>query len=122
MNNLEIKARLLELPEMIREVKKTLFEKKIESIDIKEQLKIWELQEMANISNEVNEKGKPAYSNETKRQAELQRRKENSKEYQDLQNKLNKLDEEIAFMEIDLDKLYNEQGNLRAICRLEGRD
>lgn len=115
-----IKDRLLSLPSEIEKLKIDIIYKQWELQTIREQLKSWEIVELSHISNETDDKGKAIYSNETKRQAELQFRKDSSEEYGAMESKSKKLDEEIALLNVKLDKLYNEQGNLRAICRLEG--
>ena len=76
-----IKDRLLNLPGEIEELKLGLFQKQEKASTIKEKLKMWELVEMDYISNELDEKGKAKFSNDTKRQAELQRRKDESEDY-----------------------------------------
>jgi len=73
------------------------------------------------IANAVDENGKAVYSNDTKRKAELERRKENE-DYQGLLEAMDEAKLEKELMAIRLDKLYNEQSNLRAICRLEGQE
>lgn len=88
--------------------------------DIKVKIRTWELLEMAEIANEIDEKGKAIYSNDAKRQAELQTRKEKSTVYKNYNEIAKSLDLEISNLTIKLDRLFNEQGNLRAICRLEG--
>lgn len=115
-----LKDRLLSLPNEIEELKLELFKKQEKASIIKEKLKMWELVEMDYISSELDEKGKAKFSNDTKRQAELQRRKDESEDYFEHLQTLRLLDNEISVINIQLDKLYNEQGNLRAICRLEG--
>ncbi len=116
-----IKDRLLNLPNEIEEKKLELFNKTQGLEDIKARIKTWELMEIVDISNEVDEKGKAVYSNDTKRQAELQERKDNSDVYKNYTDIAKSLEIEIANINIKLDKLFNEQSNLRAICRLEGQ-
>lgn len=115
-----IKTRLLQLPNEIESIKITLLNKAQGLEDIKVRIKTWEMYKVADIANEVDEKGKAVYSNDAKRQAELQVRKENSDVFKNYNSIANSLELEIANLNIKLDKLFNEQGNLRAICRLEG--
>lgn len=115
-----IKDRLLVLPAEIAGLKVRLMETQQKFADIKAQLKSWELIEMSYISNEEDPNGKPKYSNDTKRNAELQHRKDLSEDYGTMELIIKNLDWEISKMNIELDRLLNEQGNLRAICRLEG--
>lgn len=116
-----LRDRLLSLPSEIEKSKIDLLDKQ-ESLRVaKELLKYWEISELSRISEELDDKGKPKYSNETKRQAELQHRMSSSEAYEEMERKANILDREVAVLNIKIDKLYNEQGNLRAICRLEGQ-
>lgn len=117
-----IKERLLALPSEIEELKLKILNTQEGHLIARQKLKFWELSELARISNEVDDKGKPIYSNETKRQAELQYRKDTSEEFGIMEEEAQKLEKEVALLNIKLDKLFNEQSNLRAICRLEGRD
>lgn len=114
-----IKDRLLKLPDEIKEMKIELInaDKRLEHYI--EEVKKWELMELDLIANEVNEDGKVIYSNDTKRKAELERRKE-GEDYQRLLKALDDARLEKDLIYIELDRLYNEQSNLRAICRLEG--
>ena len=114
-----IKDRLLKLPDEIKEMKIELInaDKRLEHYN--EEVKKWELRELDLIANEIDEDGKAKYSNDTKRKAELERRKE-GEDYQRLLKALNDARLEKDLIYIELDRLYNEQSNLRAICRLEG--
>ena len=113
-----IKERLLALPEEIEGKKMELINKQEELSRVREQLKSWELSELVSITNELDDNGKPKYSNDVKRNAELQHRKDLSYDYGRYENELNMLEKDVAMLNIKLDKLFNEQGNLRAICRL----
>lgn len=115
-----IKERLLSLPDEIKEMKVELINADNRLEHYNEEVKKWELQELDLIVNAVDENGKTIYSNDTKRKAELERRKENNEDYQRLLKALDEARLEKDLIHIELDRLYNEQGNLRAICRLEG--
>ncbi len=117
-----IKERLLDLPNEIENKKTTLLAMQTHLRNEKEKLQMWELTELANISNELDENGKAKYSNDTKRKAELQRRIDISEEYAGIEELVKKLEGKVDILNIQLEKLLNEQGNLRAICRLEGRE
>lgn len=117
-----IKERLLILPQFIYNLKINLIDKQKELEDIKEGLANWELQELDDISNSTDDNGKPIFSNETKRKAELERRKIENGDYFIKDKGLDDLLREVKKQEIELDRLYNEQSNLRAICRLEGEN
>lgn len=115
-----IKDRLLSLPNEVEKLKLELISKQQGLEDIRSKMRIWELATLSEITNEVDEKGKAKYSNDTKRQAELQNRKESSEAYKNDSDILKSLEYELGMINIRLEKLFNEQGNLRAICRLGG--
>lgn len=83
-----------------------------------ELLKIWDLEQMTDIADAVNESGKPLFSNETKRQAELERRKREDGHYIELKEQLKELkfehDKEVITFQFLLDK----QENMRALTRI----
>ena len=116
---MDIKNRLLELPVEIKNAKKGLLTLQESLIEQNEALKKWELEQMSDIANAVDGAGKALYSNDVKRQAELQSRKEASEVYKELKQKVESLTYQIKVTEIDVAALYDEQGNLRAICKLE---
>jgi len=115
-----IKERLLALPEEIEMLKKDILKYQEEAATIRELIGQWELIQIDEIANAVDDKGKPIFSNDAKRKAELERRKVIDEKYSTWNKALKELEHEIAIKNIALEKLYNEQGNLRAICRLEG--
>lgn len=115
-----IKERLLALPNEIAEIKMEVLKKQEQAAEIRELINQWELAEVDEIANAIDDKGKPVYSNDAKRKAELERRKNADEQYIAWIKELKQLEHEIAELNIALDRLYNEQGNLRAICRLEG--
>lgn len=115
-----IKDRLLNLPGEIEELKIKLYETQVKLGNYKERLKSWELIEMSRIANEVDDNGKAKYSNDAKRQAELLHRISESEEYGSLDYEAAELEDNVTLLNISIEKLFNEQGNLRAICRLEG--
>lgn len=115
-----IKERLLSLPDEIKELRLSILNKENDLLDSEEEKKTWELMQLDDIASEKDENGKNVYSNDTKRKAELERRKTASEKYMEVEIKIDDLRHEIEIKKIELDKLYSEQKNLRAICRLEG--
>lgn len=92
-----------------------------EAMDIKKQdIKVWELEHMTSITNAIDENGKPQYSNDTKRKAELERRKNESKEYRLLNEMFSKLKREYDLAVIELQHLLDKQDNARALTRILG--
>jgi len=117
-----IKERLLELPDLIAGKKCELLTLQEQLADLQEDMSKWELIQMDEINNAVDDKGKPLYSNDAKRKAELEKRKQGDSKYQGQAEELKELEHEIQVKNIYLEKLYNEQSNLRSICRLEGSE
>jgi len=70
-----IKERLLALPNEIAEIKMEVLKKQEQAAEIRELMNQWELAEVDEIANAVDDKGKPVFSNDAKRKAELEKRK-----------------------------------------------
>ena len=115
-----IKERLLELPDLIVEKKQELLTLQEQLADLHEDMSKWELVQINEINNAIDDKGKPLYSNDAKRKAELEKRKQVDERYTKWANDTKELNRYIARKNIVLERLYNTQSNLRAICRLEG--
>lgn len=112
----DIKERLLELPESIRTQKEDILTKHREVEVLIRQSKEWEVRMMNNITNAVDDKGKPVYSNDIKRQGALMELQAQDQEYLKLKTAINDLTLAIKKAEIEMDFLYNTQSNLKAIC------
>ena len=117
-----IKERLQELPDLIAEKKYELLILQEQLADLQEDMSKWELIQMDEINNAIDDKGKPLYSNDAKRKAELEKRKQADERYIKWANDIKELNRYIARKNIVLERLYNTQSNLRAICRLEGNN
>jgi len=87
--------------------------------DINRRLSAIEVELMYEISNEVDANtGKPKYSNETKRKAELKTRLESHPEYQELRNRLRELKQEKVEAELEYESLRDEYRALLAEASL----
>lgn len=117
---MDIKKRLLDLPNEIKQNKMAILKYEKNLNNLQETISRWELQQLTEIADAIDEKGKAIFSNETKRKAELEKRKQGSSEYSIWQDTVNELKYAIQEKNIEISALYDEQGNLRAICRLEG--
>ena len=117
-----IKERLQELPDLIAEKKYELLILQEQLADLQEDMSKWELIQMDEINNAVDDKGKPIFSNDVKRKAELEKRKQTDEWYTNRAKEARELNREIAQKNIIVEQLYNIQSNLRAICRLEGNN
>lgn len=113
-----IKERLLALPNEIETKKINILNEKNDLESIKEDLRLWEIDRIEQINNAIDDKGKALYSNDTKRRIALENMKFEDEGYLKSIDNLQLRTYHIAKLEIQLDKLCNEQSNLRAICRL----
>jgi hypothetical protein len=115
----ELKEILVSMPEKIEEQRRMLLVGKEKMENLQEYLKSWELQQIADIADAVNEEtGKPLFSNEAKRQAELAQRKKVSEEYQNslIDLKAQKLEYDLQV--ILLQGMLDRQENARALARM----
>lgn len=117
-DKMQIKEKLLELPDTIKRVKTSIVELTTKLGDLKMELKRWELQTLNEISSEVDDKGKAIYSNEAKRQGRLLELQKDSPEYLQLEEKIKYLEQKINELDIELTYYKDLQNNLRSICFL----
>lgn len=113
-----IKTRLLSLPREIADVRDGILTQHNSLADLNEQKRKWEVEQSGKIANAVGEDGKSLYSNDVKRQAALAEIKEKNTDYIQLDITIKNVTDTIKKQEIQLERLCNEQSNLRAICRL----
>lgn len=113
-----IKEKLLGLPMTIAKLRLRIIELENELLNKEGEKDKWEILQLDEIARATDEDGKVIFTNDTKRKAELERRKENDLEYRKTVKLIEHLKYNITVENIELDKLYNEQKNLRAICRL----
>jgi hypothetical protein len=117
---MNIKDILSKIHEDIKEQRVKLISLTDSVEELQKEIKLWELWEMSDISNRVNSDGKPLYSNDTKRQAELENRKDRDLEYQDMKVELKAAKLECDMAVIMLQCLIDKQENARALARIEG--
>jgi len=117
---MDIKDVLTKIHEDIQNQREKLLYAKQKIEEQQEMLKIWELEQITDIADAVNENGKPLYSNETKRAAELERRKKESQEYQNALRELKEQKMEYDLQVIVLQGMLDKQENARALARIEG--
>ena len=117
---MDIKDVLTKIHEDIKNQRKKMLYMKQKIEEQQEILKIWELEQITDIADAVNENGKPLYSNETKRAAELERRKKEDPKYQEMQRELKAAKFEYDLGVIILQSMIDQQENARALARIEG--
>ena len=117
---MDIKDVLTKIHEDIQNQRKSLLYAKQKIEEQQEMLKIWELEQITDIADAVNENGKPLYSNETKRAAELERRKKESQEYQNALRELKEHKMEYDLQVIVLQGMLDKQENARHLPESRG--
>lgn len=117
---MNIKDVLTKIHENILNQRKKLLYAKQKIEELQETMKIWELEQMTDIANVTDEKGKAVFSNDVKRQAELERRKKEDPKYQGMQKELKAQKFEYDMAVIMLQGLLDQQENARALARIEG--
>ena len=116
---MQIKEKLLEMPDTIKRVKTSIVELTTKLGDLKMELKRWELQTLNEIASEVDDKGKAIYSNEAKRQGRLLELQKDDPEYLQLEEKIKYHEQKINELDIELTYYKDLQHNLRSICFLD---
>lgn len=108
------------LPAEIKSSRKNLLELSAEMELTSTLIKKWESAEMLSISNELDDKGKPVFSNAEKRQLELDRRKSMDTTISELECDYEALKREIEDLRIEVQYKQDIQENLRALARIGG--
>jgi chromosome segregation ATPase len=115
MKNQQLIDRLDQLPAQIAEVSTQLMELQQKSQDLKNEQVDLELQIKMNILTEVDDNGKKVYSNAESRDAALSERAKAHPQLCEIAASLGDLDKQIQMIKINLEKLANEQRNIRSI-------
>jgi hypothetical protein len=103
----------------IKSLRDALLLNRMELDNYKEKVKLWELTEIDDIANAVDENNKPLYSNDAKRKAELERRKQ-CPEYTNMQKTVRDMQLEYDKRVIELQYLLDRQDNARALAQMRG--
>ena len=119
-NTRHIKAKLLELPALIRAQKTKVNEARQEAEDANADRAVEEANLMMSILGEIDAKGKSLYSNAESRAAELSRRKADpeSEDYQIAAKAARDADMDLKDAQADLERLMDEYKSYRYIARL----
>lgn len=107
--------KLLTIPEQIRELQNQMAEAQKEVEKAKSDVELEKSAIVAAVVSEVNNNGKPVYSNETARNAEITRRMAVEQDYLVAKEALAKAEEQVANIKFEIDRLYSEMANLRAV-------
>jgi chromosome segregation ATPase len=105
----EIKHKLDTLPETIEKHETALYAAQLKVDNLRAQLKAVDAQLAATIEGEIDANtGKPRYSNETRRQAELVTRRGQDQDYLDTSLSLTDAEKELSKLKIELNRASNE--------------
>lgn len=94
-------------PEEIKKLRIELIEKYLELENVRSEVKKVEKETYVEVDNEVDEKNKKIFSNETKRQVEVNERISKSKTYTTLSTQLKNLEIEIKKIEVEVEYRKN---------------
>ena len=112
-----IAERLLDIPAQIQAQQETVQLAKQAVEEAKGELQLAESLLMAEIQSATDpQTGKPLYSNETARRAELAQRQAGDKQYQDALQRLRDAESTLSAAQFELDRLYNEFSALKAVA------
>lgn len=117
-----IKTELMRYPEVIKMQKDEVRRWREQQKDVEFELAIIEADIMANIVAETNGNGKPKFSNDKARQAELLKRKHTDPECQELIKKLKHTERELERELDELERLQDEFKSCRYIARLAAEE
>ena len=115
MQNDKMVEKLKDLPKIIKEAKEQRYELFLEKNEIVDRLSYHEAQIKDEILNEVDEKDKKKYSNETSRKNEFDKRSKIDENYSNDIKKMRELDRNITMQNIEIEYYEDIQRNYRAI-------
>lgn len=107
--------KLLAIPEQIRDLQKQMAEAQKEVDKAKGDVELEKSIITAAVTSETNGNGKPVFSNEKARSAEITRRMAVDQDYLAAKEALAKAEEQVANLKFDIDRLYSEMANLRVV-------
>jgi peptidoglycan hydrolase CwlO-like protein len=107
--------KLLAIPEQIRELQKQMAEAQKEVDKAKGDVELEKSLIFAAVTSETNDNGKPVFSNEKARSAEITQRMSVEDDYLAAEKALSKAEEHVSSLRFDIDRLNNEMLNLRAV-------
>mgnify|MGYP000974799090 CR=1 FL=1 len=107
--------KLLAIPEQIRELQDQMAEAQKEVEKAKSDVELEKSIITAAVTSETNGNGKPVFSNEKARSAEITRRMAVDQDYLAAKEALAKAEEQVANLKFDIDRLYSEMANLRVV-------
>ena len=103
MQNDKMVEKLKDLPKIIKEAKEQRYELFLEKNEIVDRLSYHEAQIKDEILNEVDEKDKKKYSNETSRKNEFDKRSKIDENYSNDIKKMRELDRNITMQNIEIE-------------------
>lgn len=107
--------KLLAIPDQIRELQGQMAEAQKEADKARGDVELEKSTITAAVVSEVNGNGKPAFSNETARSAEITRRMADDQDYLTAIEALAKAEEQVSSLRFDIERLNSDMANLRAV-------
>lgn len=107
--------KLLGLPEQIRKLQNQMAEAQKEVDNVKRAVELEKALITADVTSEVNFDGKPVFSNEKTRNAEITRRMADDQDYLTAIEALAKAEEQVSSLRFDIERLNSDMANLRAV-------
>jgi Na+-transporting NADH:ubiquinone oxidoreductase subunit NqrC len=111
----EMADRLMELPQAISEIQLEILERTDASKQVQDKITTIESKIKADINNAVDANGKKVYSNAEAREAAFIEDANDNQELKDLKTHYDYLQREVSEKKIEIEKLSNDQRNIRSI-------
>jgi prefoldin subunit 5 len=111
----EMADRLMELPQTISEIQLEILEITDAAKQVQDKITTIESKIKADINNAVDANGKKVYSNAEAREAAFIEDANDNQELKDLKTHYDYLQREVSEKKIEIEKLSNEQRNIRSI-------
>lgn len=108
------------LADRLKELEERLASLYKEKFELEREISLWESKTMSEISQEINEKtGKPKFTSDTTRKAEVERRKAEDKIFQRLQSNLEDVLDRISETKININHTVERLKNIRVYLRYQ---
>lgn len=112
---LEMADRLMEMPQAISEIQLDILERTEAAKQVQDKITTIESKIKADINNAVDANGKKVYSNAEAREAAFIEDAAENQERMDLKTHYDYLQREVSEKKIEIEKLSNDQRNLRSL-------
>jgi DNA repair exonuclease SbcCD ATPase subunit len=111
----EMSNKLLGIPGEIRKLQTQMADAQKEVDNVKRDVELEKSLIVAGVTSEVYENGKPVFSNEKTRNAEITRRMSENQDYLTAIEALDEAEGQVTSLRFDIDRLNSDMANLRAV-------